>query len=449
LSQPHHNATGAKLVPALTQPVDGASLAVFRIMFGMIMAWFCLEILTTSYLYDSFIQPKMLFKYYGFGWVRRMPLPVLYAVAGTMLVSALALALGAYQRFAAAVFGLGWTYLFLLEKAYYINHFYLISLLAFLFFLNPPHGAFTPRFAGYAGTQIPAWSLWSFRAQFVIVYFYAGLAKIQPDWLSGQSILPFLGPYFENGSPALDVTALAVAWAGMAFDLLIAPALLWRRTRVPAALFAVGFHLANRSIFNIDVFPWLAMAGTLLFFAPDWPRQVLARFKLPAVHTGTRSKPPGVKPWTAAALTVYFAIQLLVPFQRFLYPGNSNWTEEGQKFTWQLMMKYKRGNVDFTVVDRKSNQEIDIIEKRYLNDHQIFMMMGDPDLHVQFAHYLAHEASQQGANDVAVYADTELSLNGRPKQRLVPPDLDLSTIKRSWRHYDWVIPLQHSVWQTD
>ena len=33
----------------------------------------------------------------------------------------------------------------------------------------------------------------------------------------------------------------------------------------------------NHFLFNIGIFPWVAMAGTLLFLEPDWPRRA-ARF---------------------------------------------------------------------------------------------------------------------------------------------------------------------------
>ena len=56
-----------------------------------------------------------------------------------------------------------------------------------------------------------------------------------------------------------------------------APLLLFRRTRVYAAIAYAGFHLSNHFLFEIGIFPWLTMAGTMMFFDPDWPRQVWRR----------------------------------------------------------------------------------------------------------------------------------------------------------------------------
>lgn len=434
-----------KLHRELQKPVDGASLAAYRIMFGLLMIGYCFHMISTPYLHDSYAQPKMLFSYYGFGWVQRLPLPVLYGIACTMLGATVCFTVGILQRTAAAFVCLAWTYFFLLEKAYYINHFYLVSLLMFLFALLPVNGSFTPRWAGYGDAKIPGWALWSIRVQFGIVYFYAGLAKIQPDWFAGEPLRAFLRPYFDSSPAVLETTAYTFSWFGLAFDLLVVPALLWRRTRIAAILFAAGFHLSNREIFNIDFFPWLAMAGTLLFLEPDWPRRALRHIGIQTMRHENETSDrivPTHDSVVYAVLILYFIVQFVVPFQRVLYPGNAHWTEEGQRYSWLLMMKNKTGSVEFTVFDLDSGERTVINEKHYLNDRQILMMTGDPDMLVQFAHNLADEAKERGAARVAVFAETDVSLNGRPEQPIVPPDFDLASAQRTWRHYDWIVPLE-------
>jgi vitamin K-dependent gamma-carboxylase len=48
-----------------------------------------------------------------------------------------------------------------------------------------------------------------------------------------------------------------------------------------------AFHLANHFLFNIGIFPWVAMAGTLMFLEPDWPRRALGWLRLQARRAGS------------------------------------------------------------------------------------------------------------------------------------------------------------------
>ncbi len=428
-------------------PVDASSIGAFRVMFGLVMLAYALHTLRAGYLYDSYVRPHLQFTYLGFGWITPLPYAGLVALTVALMGFAACITLGIFQRLAAAAFCIGWTYFFLLDKAYYINHFYLVSLLTLLLAVLPGSAAYAPRWAGYTATQVPAWHLWTLRAQFGILYFYAGLAKIQSDWIAGEPMRAFLAPYFNSPigetSRLHNWAAYAFSWGGLGFDLLIVPGLLWPRTRTLTLLLALGFHVFNHAVFNIGFFPWLAMAGTLLYLPPDWPRQLLGRLNIAA---GDRSAPPPRLPDTPRfllpALACFFAVQAVLPFQRFLYPGNSHWTEEGQKFSWQLMMKNKVGTAEFTIENLDTGERERIIEKRYLNDLQLLMMAGDPDMLVQFAHFLAAEAHAQGIQRVAVYADTSVSLNSRPKQRIAPSDLNLASVNRSLGHYPWIVPLE-------
>jgi hypothetical protein len=92
--------------------------------------------------------------------------------------------LGWRYRMSAVLFFLGFTYVFLLEKAHYLNHFYFVSLLSFLMIFVPAHRGLSidaatsrPTPAGVA----PAWALWLLRLQVSVVYVFGGLAKLNGD----------------------------------------------------------------------------------------------------------------------------------------------------------------------------------------------------------------------------------------------------------------------------
>src|SRR5690606_37688996 len=89
------------------------------------------------------------------------------------------------------------------------------------------------------------------------------------------------------GIPALsnpsftEAAAYGLSYGGLIFDLAVVPVLLWRLTRPFAFAAAVAFHLTNSQLFHIDIFPWLAIGATTIFFAPDWPIRFANRMKLP------------------------------------------------------------------------------------------------------------------------------------------------------------------------
>src|SRR6185436_15455878 len=309
----------------LFAPVDIASIALFRVAFGLLMLWDMLQYLLGGWL-ESYLVTPFLFKFPGFGWVERAAPATMKLMFVGMAIAAVLIALGLAYRAACAAFFVGHTYMLLLDTAHYQNHLYLISLLAFLMILIPAHGALSldaRRKEQLASATIPAWCLWLLRFQIGIPYFYGGLAKLNSDWLlraqpmrlwlaeapEGRLRLPFLREPWA---------AYGICWGGLIFDLLIVPALLWRRTRIPALFLAVAFHLTNSQLFAIGVFPWLMLAALGLYFPPDWPRRAglvgRSRRKLLTVRPGRRQS-ARAQPVVVAFLACWLGLQLLVPFR--------------------------------------------------------------------------------------------------------------------------------------
>lgn len=138
---------------------------------------------------------------------------------------------GFWYRLSATLFFLGFTYVFLLEQARYLNHFYLISLISFLMIFVPAHRAFSiDALSGARSATAPAWALWLLRAQIGIPYFYGGLAKLNGDWLRGEPMrvwmasgtdFPLIGPWFTD-----ERVVFLFAYGGLLIDLLVVPLLL-------------------------------------------------------------------------------------------------------------------------------------------------------------------------------------------------------------------------------
>lgn len=436
----------------LFERVDIASLVYFRIAFGAVMLAEVILHVATERAELFYLQPRFHFKYYGFGWVELWPGQGLYWHLAAVGVLAVLVMLGAWYRVSAALLFVGYTYVFLLDRAYYQNHLYLLSLFCLLMVVVPAHRAVSIdawRRRKIRSETAPAWALWMLRAQMGIVYFYAGLTKINADWLGGWVLradlqrnadFPVIGRYLTE-----QWAVSAVSWAGLLLDLSVVPLLLWRRTRVLVAAAAVLFHVTNSRLFAIEVFPWFSIAATLLFFRPDWPRRVMGSWwPRAAAERDSLAVPErlGRREWMTVGLLVgYFAVQLLLPFRHLLYPGDVNWTEEGSLFAWQMKAKAKGGRAVFELSDPPEKLKWVVDPARYLNVRQQRALGMHPDMILQFAHFLADEYRARGHQEVEVRARALCAMNNREPQPLVDPRVNLAAERPSLAPARWIMPL--------
>lgn len=432
-------------------PVDIASLVFFRIAFGILMAWEIWRHFTHGWIAGDWIEPPFHFKYYGFSWVEPWSGNGMYIHCAALGVLGLFIAAGFLYRLSATLFFLGFSYTFLLDEATYLNHNYLICLLSFLSIFIPANRAFSidawlrPKIRSEA---IPVWSLWLLRAQMGIVYFYGGLAKIEPDWLRGEPMrtwlerrtdFPLLGRFFRE-----EWMVCGVTYGGLLLDLLIVPFLLWRRTRAAAFCVTLAFHLTNAKWFTIGVFPWLAISATTLFLSPSWPRQVVSIFRrgITSVPVYDRKLTSQRNQWVVLSLvSIYLAIQVLIPFRYLLYPGNVNWTHEGHRFSWRMMLSRIETHAFFYVTDPNSGRTAQMKPREYLNQTQADRMGYRPDMILQFAHFLASSIPHLGPKPLKVEARILNSLNGRKAELFVDPNVDLAAEPRSLMHARWLLPM--------
>ena len=448
-------ATDGALWNRLFAPVDIASIVYFRIAFGAIMLWEVWRYYRYGWIKSYYIDPILHFTYYGFDWVRPWPGQGMYLHFLVLGALAICIMLGLWYRISAALFFLGFTYVFLLDQANYLNHFYLICLISLLMVFVPAHRAFSLdalRRPEIHSDTAPAWTLWLLRFQIGVPYFYGGLAKLNEDWLRGEPLsswlaaktdFPIIGPLFTE-----QWMVYLFGYGGLLLDLLVVPLLLWRRTRPFAFAAAVLFHLLNAALFQIGVFPWFMIAATALFFSPDWPR-LGGRWR--PVKSRSRRRPAAAAPMpsgqrlTLALLGIYMTVQLLVPLRHFLYPGYVGWTEEGHLFAWHMMLRSKRGKAEFFATDPVSGRSAKINPQSLLTPRQLRKFSRWPDMVLQFSHYIANELRKQGYPQVEVRARVVASLNGRRPQLLIDPTVDLAAQSRTLLPATWIVPFQEPV----
>lgn len=432
---------------------------MFRIVFGFIAVVEVYRYFSHGWISRYWVEPTFHFTYVGFGWVRPLPDPGMHLLWTALGVAAIGIMLGAFYRTSCTVFAVGFGYSFLLDSARYLNHFYLIAIIAVLLALVPANRVWSVDAWSRREPQnvpIPAWSLWLLQFQIAVVYVFGGLAKLEPDWLRGEPMTtwlqresdrPLIGPFLGQ-----DWVGQVAAWGGVGFDVLIVFAVAWRRTRIVALVAAGFFHFTNNELFNIGVFPYLAFASLLLFCDPGWPRAAWSwlrngPWRAPPV-TGSATPLTGfrrtwVAPIALGLAVIFIVVQLTVPLRHVFFPGRSNWTEAGHTFSWHMKLRIKGGDAMFTVVNPATGERAMVDPQLELASWQYSKMTIRPEMLRQYAHHLARQSAEAGIPDVEVYAETSASLNGRPDQELVDPTVDLAAQPATLGAPSWVVPLRY------
>ncbi|MBT8144592.1 MAG: HTTM domain-containing protein [Gammaproteobacteria bacterium] len=456
----------------LFTPVDIASLVFFRVCMGVIMLVEVYRYFDHNWIKRFYMDPDFYFTYYGFGWVQPWPGDGMFWHFAALGVLAFMILVGAFYRIAAILFFIGFSYVFLLDQARYLNHFYLVMLISFLMCFVPANRALSVDAwlrPSIRADMIPRWGIALIVAQFEIVLIYAGLVKINPDWLAlqpltlwlaGDTALPLIGWLFA------EKWALALGSYGViVLHVIGAPLLLWRKTRPYVFVLYLCFHLMNHTVFEIGIFPWMTIVGTLMFFPSDWPRRLWQRFAL--ALEGTIENMRGLRRGAIAAMTpdtvpqpvvarmpgkglqtvmvvgfvLWCAGQVLIPLRHYAYPSQVAWSEEGHRFAWRMKLRSKRGSARFVITETRSGQKWGVDLKEYLTRKQRRTMACRPDMILQFAHHLRDKMNAADVPDVKVTADIFCSLNGRTPKRLIDPDVDLAAEERTLASVDWILPL--------
>ncbi len=416
-----------------------APLVYIRIIFSALLlreGWLYYQ---AGWLHEYYVKPIVYFAYYGMDWVRPLPpdwMMLFFLALGGVLFCVM---IGFLYRVMMPLFFLGFTYIFLIDQSNYLNQHYLIVLLSFLMIFIPAHRAFSIdallRPKTRANTA-PAWTLYILCFQVAVVYFFGGIAKLNSDWLHGEPMgmwlaqstdFPVIGRFFTE-----KWMVYAFAYGGICVDLFGLPLLLIKRTRWLGLALLMTFHLLNNSLFGVRIFPILMIALLPLFFPVRWwekvPLRKSASPQMPTTHPRWRL--------VLALLAIYCAFQLTFPLRHFIIPGNVSWTEEGEKFSWHMKLRDKRAIITYIIVQPSTGDSWEELPEDYLTDRQMDFLPKNPDGILQFAHYLSTLW-----DDVEVYADVRVSLNGRDYSPLVDPNINLAAEPRRWGRSEWLLPL--------
>lgn len=419
----------------MTESRDAASLAVFRMVFGLLVAVSAVRFLVYGWV-DTLFSSPFRFSYFGFGWVPSPGVEGVRVLFVALVVLGLLVAAGALYRFSIAALFVVFSWVQLLDVSNYLNHYYLVSLLALLMCFMPLNALWSVDAwlkPSLRQETLPAWCLHLLRFQVGLVYVFAAIAKFNSDWLvHGAALHLWLSARAEWLTS--DEVAWLMSWGGFLFDLSAPFFLMWRRTRGFFYLVVIGFHLTTRLLFPIGMFPFIMMFSTLIFFDPSWPRRIL-RSAAPAI-TAARPTPR----WVLVPIALWCALHVALPLRTFLYGGDVSWHEQGMRFSWRVMTREKNGSVTYVVRQRSTGREWHVTPRQYLSAVQERELSVQPDLILRLGQHIGDEFRSRGIGDVEVRADNLVSLNGRPAAPLVDPTVDLLTVTDSLAPARWILP---------
>ena len=439
---------------------QATTLAFFRLAFGLMMLFSLIRFASYGWVDKFYIQPQFHFTYYGFEWVKPIGIYtyLIFIVAG---MSAFLLAIGYKYKIASILFFLSFTYIELMDKTTYLNHYYFISIISFLLIFLPANVTFSVdayKNKAISFEKIPKWNVDLIKFILGIVYFYAGLAKINSDWLfkamplkiwlPANSNLPIVGSFLNE-----NWAHFAFSWTGMIYDLTIPFLLLYKRTRIFAFILVVIFHVFTKILFPIGVFPYVMIISTLVFFDASFHKKVLVfiskifrvstdvfengKTKIQNFNVGYQFK--------IAFISAFVVFQIVFPFRYLLYKDELFWTEEGFRFSWRVMLMEKAGYTQFKVYDAKTNQVIHVNNSHFLTAFQEKQMAFQPDFILEYAHFLHDHFKKNGMQDPEVTVESYVALNGRLSKKYIDPNINLAKVYESFDHKTWILPFNDEI----
>ncbi|MEM9819512.1 MAG: HTTM domain-containing protein, partial [Bacteroidota bacterium] len=301
-------------------------------------------------------------------------------------------------------------------------------------------------------TRCRNWHILIFKVQVSIVYFFAGLAKVNSDWLfraeplatwlPGKYQLPLIGPIMHYKE-----IAFLFSWLGCLYDLTIWLFLLIRKTRILAYIGVLVFHILTGILFpRIGMFPYIMSISTLIFFSDQFHERVLRWIgggfaeEKETITTSTTSI--RWQSLTSKLLIVYVAIQLFLPMRYLMYGGNLFRHERGYRFSWRVMLMEKNGYTSFIVRDPIKNVQKEVNQDIYLTPFQKQQLRSQPDMMIQFGRYVGDQFKIEHGYNPEVYVKSRISLNARRSQKFTDETYDIYNNKHPMKD-GWILTFEN------
>ncbi|XP_015786996.1 vitamin K-dependent gamma-carboxylase isoform X2 [Tetranychus urticae] len=476
------------------KPVDGHGLAVFRILFGLLML-IDLQVERAFHAANERWSDPDECRFPLFHWIK--PLPGHYMNLLYVLMT--------------------------LDKSYWNNHTYLFGLITMMLTVSDAHKIWSLdyRTAKDENKKIPFWQYFIIRFQISLVYFLAGVKKANLEWIGGYSMRYLsnhwvFSPFRLVLSPDL-VDLLVVHWGGFLVDASVGFFLLFQSTRPLGYLFTGLFNAMNSQMFSIGMFPYVMLAVLPIYSSPDWPVSLIKSLNLhvdssdnqpndkkraPSKETQeeqkkftktnkdlrlTHSDTDGGKTMAknemkkaapnltnyqskrllvpssidnnkvtkkqqlvCLVLIIYMGLQLGLPFSHNLTQGYNTWTQGIYGYSWDMMVhNWRLLGKRILIIDKQSKREMYLNVEKYSPNNR---WTHHADMAKQFAVCVGERLKKTtDLTDFEVHIDVWMSLNKRFAQRIFDPRVDL--LAADWSPFkkpSWVLPMltQFTSWRS-
>lgn len=423
-------------------------VALFRIGFGAVLAYFFGELAFTGQGYHRYIETIYLFRYPGLEWIPVLPDHLLMGMIYLGFGTSLLFVVGAFFRYSSILLSATFMYVFLLDISYWNNHYYFYALISVIFvFTNAGNTLSVDKLMAPDKQKANlGWEIWLLRFVVGIVFFYGGISKLSnSEWLSNVSVSSIYSHRFESlGIQLEEGTFQLVTWiisiAGVIFDLLVPFALISKRSRVRivAFLFYIAFNFMNAVFLKIGTFPYALLGALALYVHRGWldKLSITVNYQKPKeIESKLRSK----------VLWAFVVFQLLFPLRHWLIEGNMFWTGEGKLYGWFMMsgtsqiLCHDMYLVEHDEDDAQINShKVDL--RNFLAKSQLRTMGRWPFLVPEFARFMKKEAELAGMRNVKVYSDIQASRNMKEPRLIISPTIDLAPLHySSLRHNEWLL----------
>ena len=435
------------------KPTSLYPLVALRIAFGFTMsAWGILMILTGR-VSEVFSRQVMHFPYEGLEWMRPLPFWGMIMVFLLISVSAFMLAAGWFFRIAASTFTLLFAYVSFIDKASYLSYYYLVMLLAVMLIFSPAHRLFSIDLIRKPSLRVdyaPRWLLLVFKVQVIMVFFFAGMAKLNSDWLySGIPVSLWLQDIAQQAGLNSEVIAnngwlaISLSWLLVVFDFILPHFLLDPKTSTRAFWTVVLVQILGMILLPTGIFPLLIVLSCTIFLPAEKIHRVVSgvsyflfdvfQFK------GDVFKPGGsymlafrYKRLFPVIAMVFLSAQVLLPVGMYLKMGSIQWADTAFHFSWDVRINHHKNSVAFYKVDRKTGSSVPIAIDQYLTPIQQQRLAEDPIMVKSFIHQLKSKPELRISQDaLEIEALSCTSVNGRQADCVTYTDETLSLLGNS------------------
>ncbi len=427
----------------LTHKNDNAALVIFRSLFGLLMVLESFGAIATGWVRKTLVEPKFTFNFIGFDFLQILQGQLMYSYFVIMGIVSIFFMLGYKYKWSSIGLALLWTGCYLMQKASYNNHYYLIMLVSWSFVFLPAAKDFSldSILTKSRNSFCEHWQILLFKIQLGIVFIFGSIAKLYPGWLEATFIKNAFNAkknYWLIGDLlGSEPFQYLISYGGIIFDALIVPLLWYKPTRKIAFIGLLIFNLFNSVVFQIGIFPYMVIAMAVFFYDGEWLRNTFLK-KYPVV---TASSVEPSKPYLLYGFSVFILIQVFLPLRHHFFEGDVNWNEAGHRCSWRMMLRSKHGKIKFEVHNHSNNKTDKIVLSEYLTTKQINDLATKPDFMWQFAQYLKKEYDKEGKSNISIHVtENKVWLNRKGGRSLISPKTDLA--KEKWNYFgnnNWIL----------